>query len=108
VIQARLQKFLGSLKKNSKGLVTTTQVKGGYLLAKDIRLGPKCLVPAEHQWSGLVALILPKFRSWESKPPLSPETMGAFYDKFGFKFAAEQGVFDLADIPGEGDNPMHG
>ncbi len=96
-IQACSQKFLAAVKREGKGLVLAMQVRGGYILVKDVRLAPEYLVPAMHRWSGLVDIVLGKLRQWGSRPPVGPEN-GVLFDVFGAEYAADQGIFSLSDI----------
>jgi hypothetical protein len=97
VIQGKAQKFLASLKREGRGLVVSTSARGGCVYANDVRLAPEYLVPEMHRWNGLIAQILTKIPGWGTRVPNSPNN-GVMYDMFGFEFAADQGIFDLADV----------
>jgi hypothetical protein len=104
-IQGKAQKFLGTLKREGKELISSVSAKGGYLYANDVRLAPEYLVPESHRWSSLVGQILVKIRGWGTRVPISPE-FGVLHDVFGAEFAADRGVVDINEIPIEEDELM--
>ncbi len=105
-IQGRAQKFLAALQREGKGLVTDSKAKGGYLLVNEVRLAPEYLIPSMHRWNGLIGQVLTKIRGWGSRAPNSPDT-GVMFDVFGFEYAADQGVFDISDLPLDEEEPMY-
>jgi hypothetical protein len=105
LLQKEAYKFLSVVKRQGGDLVQSKQLKNGFLVINGVRIAPEYLVPGPARWDFLVDAILQKIRSWKNKTPPSPE-YGVLTDAFGYAYTAGKGVFDLDDIPEDGDEPM--
>ncbi len=96
-IQGLAQKFASKLKKSGDGLVSSAEVRGGFLAVNKVRLAPEYLVPQMHRWEALIGITLDRVRNWGSATPASTE-LGFLFDVFGSEFATDAGVIELDEI----------
>jgi hypothetical protein len=101
-LQRDAYKFLAVVQKRSRGVVTSKQLKQGFIVINGVRFAPEYLVPGPGRWDALADAVIEKVRSWRGNPPLSPDS-GVLTDLFGHAYAEEQGILGLEQFEMEED-----